>query len=566
MRRALRLFAAILAALLPAAPVRAVAEPPCAAPGSAPFRLIILEPSPPPPFWPDLARVLGRGIERGLGAVRQSALRLEAIGQELRQAAAAPGGPAPLLVLCDYPAYDALMGDAGTRAAMARLGLEVVNAPFLGTPFPVFIREAALRRWPPRAGSTVRLAFFASAETPGAQIANDVAAVLPRGLSIEVERWHNPATLAQQLRADVEGGFDLVALLDEEPSSNLALFLREYRRLALCAPGAEVAPPFESGECRRARERYCAGDPGEKALERTLRTQCLEPAAGGSARRPAWQPRLLPLELASDALPPAYQLPSAASGLRGVLAEHRQDGLHPYQPTAARQGVLSLVRDDLLRNEQLRSASPLLLTNIRTALAPPCADRFPGIFSDAFLAVLPLVEQSVRAAAAASPATRTSLEAHYRSFLASAYLLDPGNLLRGLVLYGHLSAGGQQRRAETLLEAVGLERSLTPEELIARLRFTADRDLRRMFSRSSAHPYDSALKEICRAIARTGERREALQRARAYLLACLFIDREPKRVVAGTGLWSIPQYDPYWQLTRLDLLERLDVDPGPACP
>lgn len=469
----------------------------------------------------------------------------------LRSIAARPD-PGTLVMTLDRNDYAELTREPSNRDLLSKLSLEVANARLVTLPLHVFVPDPRVRRMP-TAGRPLRLLYFTAYNVPGAALIASIERMLPQGTKIKTDDpWPNAETLAQQLWESGDDRYDLVAILDEEPSTNVARFLKEYRRLETCDRlKRQQARGDVSSSCAQLMQRACRGDALRDADRDQVR-QC-EGSDGPSG------PLLLPIDLGGSTSVPPNQLPAPASHLMTVLIDYEGQEFYDFRTQPARPGAIAVVRDALQGASPTSDAYPLLMTNLRARRGACCAQELRRVLGDVYIAMMPLVagNRDAHDVQASSPVG---------SYLLNAVLLGRDDALRSLVLYGRLREQGDEEKAAVLLQSRNLDLRASPDQFLKRLGVKRDDNVRRQFSGDPVTSYENALQEICRANSGGTSRDKALERARKLLYACIESNRVPKSMQSGRGLWSITQYDPYWQLTRIGLIESFNVDPGPGCP
>lgn len=155
-------------------------------------------------------------------------------------------------------------------------------------------------------------------------------------------------------------------------------------------------------------------------------------------------------------------------------------------------------------------------------------------------------------------------------YLLNSYLEDPGNRYKSLGLLGSLllnqevAVGKPQR--ELYEEKCDLfQRKLKLPETSASgiLKWLGIKQpelgRRELFSSDVSRLYEEALKQIDIALSRTGpDRIRSLEKARAGLVAALLQGSRPRSVQGSRGLWSVSNYNPYYQLARVSLYLELE--------
>ncbi|HSP06778.1 MAG TPA: hypothetical protein VLR94_06345, partial [Acidobacteriota bacterium] len=155
-------------------------------------------------------------------------------------------------------------------------------------------------------------------------------------------------------------------------------------------------------------------------------------------------------------------------------------------------------------------------------------------------------------------------------YLLNSYLEDPANRYKSLGLLGSLLMNREGAGAKTEREIYAekcdiFQRRLRLQET------TADQILkwlgmespglgkRELFSSDVSKLYEDALKEVDQALQKSGAPRvQLLEKARAGLVAALLQGSRPKNVQGSRGLWSVADYNPYYQLARVALYLELE--------
>ena len=80
-----------------------------------------------------------------------------------------------------------------------------------------------------------------------------------------------------------------------------------------------------------------------------------------------------------------------------------------------------------------------------------------------------------------------------------------------------------------------------------------------LFTSDVSRLYEEALEQIDSALGRSGQDRiRSLEKARAGLVAALLQGNRPRAVQGSRGLWSVSNYNPYYQLARVSLYLELE--------
>ena len=521
------LFRLAVTVSLLAVPFGALAQQECDCRGTAPIQWRVQKSLPDElAFWDAFNDVLSRSLERDFGTIVRTEDDVDAIVSQLRQAAR-DSVDAPLFVYGDLSCFEAIEEANLT----SRLGLEPVNARLLSVPMYIFAREDVLEDWEEKKKTGLRVAFFTEFEVNEAQVANIIRRMLNSiGRSNEAARydlmgpWNNPGTMAQYLDAKE---FDLVAIFDDEPSVHVASFLRGYTNIK------------------------------------------------GDGRMPL----LAPIDLSAGRLA-SYNL-MQIEGWSIFLVDYQEHDFYGFRiaqtaDAPIRQGTVAVpVRH--VQAEMTHVSFPVIITNLRSHASDCCMAKFWRTMSDAYVTILPLIEEYAITLEPGHSDEIAPAERVYRAYLLNAMFADRENKLRALLLYGHLTIASEQpvydknrqRRlsaeAAILLDVLGLSSNFSADDLLLELGLTITGEIRAKYSRNAAIPYEKALQKLREAGSRR-DRARLLGDARTLLLSSLYGGTKPRTIQRGSGLWSVPEYDPYWQLTRIELIERLDIDPGEYRP
>jgi hypothetical protein len=211
--------------------------------------------------------------------------------------------------------------------------------------------------------------------------------------------------------------------------------------------------------------------------------------------------------------------------------------------------------------QELHHPFPLILSNVRT-LSPETGRPLSAALSYACFLILPELQLQSE-----TESERWKIEHMY---LLNSYLNDPGNRFKGLGLLGCLmqqpDAASDGRRGKDFREAkCDLLREklelgkITADSLLRWLGMKEPRMTRReLFTSDVSRLYQEGLRNIDLGLASEGfQRIRYLEEARTYLIAALMRADRPSRIKGSRGLWSVSDYNPYYQLGRVALyLER----------
>jgi hypothetical protein len=201
---------------------------------------------------------------------------------------------------------------------------------------------------------------------------------------------------------------------------------------------------------------------------------------------------------------------------------------------------------------------PVLLSNVSSTL-PDSVPAFSRILSDAYF-LMPL---EIEKLAFRNEVEKQSVQ---RLYYWNAYLNDPENRYKSLGMLGELLLlKGRTTNSSRLKEIYSQKCTLflkklklsrvTAETLFEWLDLKPPRINRRdLFTDDVSRLYQNAIESIEEGLkSRNEKRRESFEKARGLLIAALRQADEPKNVQGSRGLWSIENYNPYYQLARVTL-------------
>lgn len=211
--------------------------------------------------------------------------------------------------------------------------------------------------------------------------------------------------------------------------------------------------------------------------------------------------------------------------------------------------------------QEMNHPFPVLLSNARVSESP---QRLSEALSFAYF-LMPSAE-----------AVRSIPEAQRRAivqmYLLNSYLEDPESRYKSLGLLGSLlmnrEGAGEKAQREIYAEKCDLFQhrlrlsETTADQILKWLGMEAPAvGKRELFSSDVSRLYEDALKQIDQGLRESGAARTLLlEKARAGLVAALMQGSRPKNVQGSRGLWSVADYNPYYQLARVALY--LDLERG----
>jgi len=200
---------------------------------------------------------------------------------------------------------------------------------------------------------------------------------------------------------------------------------------------------------------------------------------------------------------------------------------------------------------------PILLSNLRTAY-PAQWPAFSHALSDAYFLMVPEVLQL-------SFQDEQEKSNVVRAYLLNAYLSDPDDRYKSLGFLGYLllmkdkkwdndrDKDGFDEKCALFLKKLKLNR-ITAQDLFQWLDLEVPKiDKRDLFTDDVSRLYENALKKIDDGLQSKQNRTENYEQARKLLIAALLLGDKPKEVKGSRGLWSVPDYNPYYQLARVTL-------------
>lgn len=201
--------------------------------------------------------------------------------------------------------------------------------------------------------------------------------------------------------------------------------------------------------------------------------------------------------------------------------------------------------------QEMNTPFPVFLSNLPKSLEP----GFSLALSYAYFLDLPYATRTV------TEADRDRIE---RAYLYNAFVNDPDNRLKGIAFASHLMlmkdrAGTDSRARELFDDKLKLFlKSLNLQKANAKTVMDwlgikiPELNKRQMFTSDVSQIYQDAISRIEKATGASGEPRTALlEQARQDLIAVILHDDQPKDIKGSRGLWSITNYNPYYQLGRV---------------
>lgn len=222
------------------------------------------------------------------------------------------------------------------------------------------------------------------------------------------------------------------------------------------------------------------------------------------------------------------------------------DGLHSGSPIAA---------------IALRSAHnfPVLLSNVQ-ARFPESHAFVSRALSFAYFLLLPSLSGTA------------DQETAEKMYLLNAYLNDPQNQYKSLGFLAYLLLSKERRsgserelyagKAELLQKKMQLSQ-LKAEEILKWLNIPLpELHKRELFTSDVSRLYESAVSKIEEGRKQSGKKRvQILEDARRELIAALLKGEEPRRIQGGRGMWSVRNYNPYYQLARVTFILQMGETP-----
>ena len=200
---------------------------------------------------------------------------------------------------------------------------------------------------------------------------------------------------------------------------------------------------------------------------------------------------------------------------------------------------------------------PIVLSNLPTRFS----ESLPGFskaLSDAYFLMLPEVSRL-------HFSDESEKESVQRLYLLNAYLSDPENRYKGLGFLGFLllmkdkkwdnvrSRDVYDQKCALFLKKLKLSR-IQADSLFEWLDLEVPKiEKRELFTADVSRLYQNALHKIEEGLQSENDRKKNFEEARVFLIAALLQGDEPRNVKGGRGLWSIADYNPYYQLARVML-------------
>jgi hypothetical protein len=198
---------------------------------------------------------------------------------------------------------------------------------------------------------------------------------------------------------------------------------------------------------------------------------------------------------------------------------------------------------------------PVVLSNVRQT-RPQLWSSFSKALSNSCFLMIPRISEK-------DPARKQALQG---TFLWNAYIHDPENRWKALGFLGHLllmkDLNWKERREKDVYgqKCVLFQKELRVPRLSARSIFewlgmqVPELEKRELFTDDVSGLYESALKKIDQGRGADKSRRIQLwEEAKGTLIAAMLQAEEPKNRKGTRGLWSIADYNPYYQLARVIL-------------
>jgi hypothetical protein len=192
---------------------------------------------------------------------------------------------------------------------------------------------------------------------------------------------------------------------------------------------------------------------------------------------------------------------------------------------------------------------PVLLSNFQSQF-PENSNLISRALSNAYFLVLPSLSDSI------------DKETAEKIYLLNSYLNDSQNRYKSLGFLSSLLLSKDQKggkeKAELFQQKIAL-RELKAEEILKWLNLqTPQLQKRELFTSDVSSLYQSALSNIDEGLKLSGKKRlEKLEDARRELIAALLKGEEPRKIQGGRGMWSVRNYNPYYQLARVTFLLRM---------
>lgn len=207
--------------------------------------------------------------------------------------------------------------------------------------------------------------------------------------------------------------------------------------------------------------------------------------------------------------------------------------------------------------QQKTTNLPLLISNVRT-VSPEAASRFTQTLSDTYF----LMVQEISKVKFNDESDRQRIQHLY---LLNAYLNDPDDKLKGLGFLSYLllmkerkfsdarEKDAYEEKCKLLQKNLHLDQ-ISAVSILEWLGIQIPRIKKReLFTDDVSSLYQSALRKIEEGLG-TGDaakRMKNFEEAQRFLIAALLQSEHPRDVQGSRGLWSVNNYDPYYQLARL---------------
>jgi hypothetical protein len=192
---------------------------------------------------------------------------------------------------------------------------------------------------------------------------------------------------------------------------------------------------------------------------------------------------------------------------------------------------------------------PVLLSNVQTRFSENYS-LVSRALSNTYFLMLPSLSDSI------------DKETAEKIYLLNSYLNDSQNRYKSLGFLSSLLLSKEQKegreKAELFQKKIEL-RELKAEEILKWLNIqTPQLQKRELFTSDVSSLYQSALSNIDEGLKLAGKKRlEKLEDARRELIAALLKGDQPQKIQGGRGMWSVRNYNPYYQLARVTFLLRM---------
>jgi hypothetical protein len=202
---------------------------------------------------------------------------------------------------------------------------------------------------------------------------------------------------------------------------------------------------------------------------------------------------------------------------------------------------------------------PLILSNIRFN-QPEMVPRFSQTLSDIYF----LMVQEITKLNFSNPSIRRRIQHLY---LLNAYLNSSTDKLKGLGFLSYLllmkdrkwsdprEKDAYDEKCALLQKELHLDR-ISASTILNWLEIRVPKmEKRELFTDDVSSLYQRALKKMEEGLAESDrpKRMQSFQDAQRFLIAALLQSEQPRSIQASRGLWSVADYDPYYQLARLML-------------